>query len=368
MNATHNLSVGVPLTYNHAIARGYRHHMNGSGYRVPYDIVVPPQGKTEWLDVGGWMDTLQHGSWQVLCSALGPPAPPPANATECKINVASGCPIDPANKTVCTGCAERLMDMSCPVGCMSKGVCDSKFALAACALPPAPPTTQQLKCYAVAAKSCAQNRSGGQAHASNYTMCLDCMKALCVRNSFLPFAFRCVSTVPTACRSFCDRRSPCPAACMMASKPGRCQRAWFERGCHKMAPPAPPPKPRPTKPGCGVGFAGHGWTEPCAPIVGIGHCQIEVGVRERPFATTLGGDGVPVFDGNIVPVAGRSLFDSLTTGTEMLFDASTRATRRMRHNQDDFEEIVAQLKAQVLIYTDLAARSPLYYTVLNRVE
>ena len=30
----------------------------------------------------------------------------------------------------------------------------------------------------------------------------------------------------------------------------------------------------------------------------------------------------------------------------MLFDVNTRATQRMRHNQDDFEEVVAQLKAQ----------------------
>jgi hypothetical protein len=77
----------------------------------------------------------------------------------------------------------------------------------------------------------------------------------------------------------------------------------------------------------------------------VAHCQIEVGVRKRPFATKWV-DGVLVADIEVISVAGRALFDSSKTGTEMLFDVNTRATRRMRHNQDDFEEIIAELKAQ----------------------
>lgn len=42
-------------------------------------------------------------------------------------------------------------------------------------------------------------------------------------------------------------------------------------------------------------------------------------------------------------VSGRATFDSTVTGTEMLFDANTRASRRMRHNEDDFLEVYEQL-------------------------
>ena len=52
------MQVGVPLTYNHAIARGYRTHLNGTDFRTPFSIMVPPGGMTGWLEVGGWMDTL----------------------------------------------------------------------------------------------------------------------------------------------------------------------------------------------------------------------------------------------------------------------------------------------------------------------
>ena len=45
----------------------------------------------------------------------------------------------------------------------------------------------------------------------------------------------------------------------------------------------------------------------------------------------------------ITALGGRATFDSVVTGTEMLFDASTRASRRMRHNEDDFLEIYDQL-------------------------
>ena len=46
---------------------------------------------------------------------------------------------------------------------------------------------------------------------------------------------------------------------------------------------------------------------------------------------------------DVVPLAGRPVFDSETTGTEMLFDPSTRASHRMRHGEDDFLEVYKQL-------------------------
>ena len=46
-----------------------------------------------------------------------------------------------------------------------------------------------------------------------------------------------------------------------------------------------------------------------------------------------------------LPIEGGT-FDSIKDGTEILFDASTRASRRVRHNEDDFLEIWAQLQAQ----------------------
>ena len=58
--------------------------------------------------------------------------------------------------------------------------------------------------------------------------------------------------------------------------------------------------------------------------------MIRVGVKANPFDPG---------DLAIVPLAGRPTFDSQVTGTEMLFDASTRASHRMRHGEDDFLEV-----------------------------
>ena len=72
----------------------------------------------------------------------------------------------------------------------------------------------------------------------------------------------------------------------------------------------------------------------CVPVIGPGHCVITVGVKNSPFDPT---------DHSVVPISGRSTFDSMVTGTEMLFDANTRASRRIRHNEDDFLEVYEQL-------------------------
>ena len=264
-----------------------------------------------------------------LLYAPGCPAPPPPNLTECVLNVQKWCKIDPENKTSCSSCVAGLMISSCPAGCVSHSShgyeCASKSMLQACV---PPPTVQELQCEAVVKAKCAQNRTGGHSYAANYTKCLACMKVL-----------------------------PCPAACH-DTPIGKCQPAWFEKGCKGLEPPRPP---KPTKPGCANGFAGHGFGGPCAPVLGPAHCQIQVGVREHPFATKLA-DGVPVYEGEVIPVPGRSLFDSIETGTEMLFDVNTRATRRMRHNQDDFEEVVAQLKAQGPVPGKPPSIVPIYST------
>ena len=304
-NLTHNLSVGVPLTYDHALERGYRRHLNGTSYSVPFNIIVPPGGKTEWLEVGGWMDTLDHGSWQVSCSALGPPSPPPANSSECKLNTQKICKIDPNNTKACHLCIAKILNSSsCPDGCYSSVhdtySCSSKLLSPAC-IPP--PTAQQLKCYDVAKTKCAQNRTGGHAYASNYTQCLECMKSLL----------------------------SCPATCILAGTK-RCQPAWFEQGCKLLAPPKPPSKKK--VPHCPKGTAAPGFSaEPCTPIIGAAHCQIVVGVRTQPFATSFV-NGAPVYEGEITPVPGRALFDSVETGTEVGTTFQSRhATNSQCHSQ-----------------------------------
>ena len=55
-----------------------------------------------------------------------------------------------------------------------------------------------------------------------------------------------------------------------------------------------------------------------------------------------------------------ALFDSVKTGTEMVFDANTRGTRRMRHNADDFFEIVDQLKEQGVVAGKPPSIVPIY--------
>jgi hypothetical protein len=287
LNTSHNLTVGVPLTYDHAIERGYRSHLNGTNYRTPFDIDVGPGQQTGWLDVGGWMDTLDGGSWQISCNAYGP-APALPNETECAIEVGKVCLS--SNLTQCRRCVEKLVNTSaCPGACQERGECELKWATTGCAPPPPPPTPQELACYAVAEHKCAQNRSGVHAYAANYTECRDCMEAL----------------------------SPCPDQCMKGT---RCQPAWFETACHRLVPPVHS-KPHPPPP---------------RPLLGPAHCQIQVGVKKNPFNRS---------DHEVVPIDG-ALFDSVETGTEMVFDANTRGTRRMRHNADDFFEVYEQLKAQ----------------------
>lgn len=250
LNTSHTLSVGVPLTYDHAIERGYRTHLNGTSYRNPNYITVPPGSQTGWVDVGGWMDTLQHGSWQISCDVL---APPPS-------------PLPPPP-------------------------------------PPKPVTPQQEACIAVAEKLCAQNHSGGHAFAPNYTKCRACMEAV----------------------------MPCPLQCTVGT---RCQGAWFELACHKMAPPRPPSPPRPIKP----------------VVVGSAHCSIEVGVKSRPFDPS---------NDTIQPIQ-NAVFDSEVTGTEMLFDVSTRSSLRMRHNADDFFEVLQQLEDQGEVHGQPPRHTPIY--------
>lgn len=48
-NTTHNLSVSVPLTYDHAPYMGQHDYLNKSGGY----ITVPPGKMTGWLEVGG---------------------------------------------------------------------------------------------------------------------------------------------------------------------------------------------------------------------------------------------------------------------------------------------------------------------------
>jgi hypothetical protein len=304
-NHTHNLSVGVPLTYNHAIERGYRTHLNGTSFRTPVWLTVAPSQRTGWLDVGGWMDTLQHGSWTPSCVARGA-RPTAYNATQCKQRIGNLCPTH--NRTACDACAAAIAARplsECPDGCTHAGKCyDLQHA---CVSPPPPPSVQELACYAVVRKLCAQNQSNGHAYASNYTKCKQCM----------------------------TQQHPCPKAC---SKGTRCEGAWFEHGCHAMQPPQRPQKPKPLPP---------------APILDQMHCQIEVGVRKNPFDR---------HDREVVAMPGVKPFDSLTTGLEMLFDVNARATRRMRRNADDFFEVMAQLGAQGEVPGRPPKRVPVYST------
>jgi hypothetical protein len=77
---------------------------------------------------------------------------------------------------------------------------------------------------------------------------------------------------------------------------------------------------------------------------------VAVGVRTDPFDHT-GGDGS--LDGGvsgppsptIVPVRG-AVFDMRQNDSQMVVDASTRASRRVRHSGADFVEIMASLDAQ----------------------
>jgi hypothetical protein len=174
--------------------------------------------------------------------------------SQCAISVREVCP---GNITQCRACAEGLANRSlCPGSCEERGKCGSKWMEASCNPSPAPPTAQELKCYAVAEHNCAQNHSQGHAYAANYTECRACMEAIV----------------------------PCPKQCERGT---RCQGAWFETACHRLAPPVIP-KPHPLPP---------------APLLGPAHCQIQVGVKKLPFNPT---------DTEVILLEG-ALFDSVTT-------------------------------------------------------
>ena len=218
----HFLSSGaqVPLTFDHAIERGYRKHLNGTSFRDPFRITVPPGQQTGWLDVGGWMDTLQHGSWSISCDALAATFAP-ENATKCTHWVKKLC--NASNTTECLPCVEAVAQRpaaTCPPGCVERGKCNARLVEAACK---PPPSGQEVACFAVVKKL--YSHTG----AFNYTQCLEFMKG----------------------------QTPCPRQCSVGS---RCQDRWFEDACHHFAPPPPPPKPPPPP-----------------QVIGSVHCQIEVG-------------------------------------------------------------------------------------------
>lgn len=235
------------------------------------------------------MSTFNHGSWKISCGALGHPPPPPPNETKCELDIRAKCNND--NKTACMACAAKL---PCPQPCIDvHGNCTATWISAACTPPPPPPPPQELECIATIEKACAQNHSAGHPYAKNQSMCLKCAAAI---------------------------TPPCPKTCTMPGPKNTtvCEKAWISKGCTSMIPPVPPRPPPPPKPPVAIGPA---------------HCIITVGVLENPFDPTSSA---------VVPITG-GVFDSVETGTEILFDASTRASRRVRHNEDDFLEIWAQV-------------------------
>ena len=333
-------------------------------------ITVPPGKSTDWVEVGGWMDTFNHGSWKVECSALAPPPPPPGNQTLCEIETLKSCPQGPApwNKTNCLQC---VATKECPGSCVVKTTtgynCSAKWRTAACTPPPPPPPAQELvtrhgiarvwaaffeecqqyprcgqECWADIAKLCAQNRSAGHLYAPNQTECLKCAQAHagCSMQPLTPGSSKMKISCPPSPNYPPAGSWPCPRSCgvphtivinntdpdpeappKIHHNETTCQEPWFATACRAMLPPPPPrppPKPKPYKP----------------VLAGPAHCIITVGVKAKPFDHQ---------DHTIVPLAGRNTFDSVSTGTEMLFDASTRASHRMRHNEDDFLEIYEQL-------------------------
>eukprot|EP00041_Stephanoeca_diplocostata_P031268 m.970562 g.970562 ORF g.970562 m.970562 type:complete len:184 (+) comp23924_c0_seq15:418-969(+) len=128
-----------------------------------------------------------------------------------------------------------------------------------------------------------------------------------------------------ACIAPMELPTACPKECTVPGPKNTtiCEKAWLQAGCKSMIPPKPPPPPSPPKP-----------YKPT--IVGPAHCTITVGVKAKPFDQE---------DTEILPVH-APVFDSISTGLNPLFDASTRASRRMRQNQADFNEVWAQLTAQ----------------------
>jgi hypothetical protein len=148
LNTTHNLSVAVPLTYDHAPYMGQHDYLN----KTPSYITVPPGKTTGWVEVGGLMDTLNHGSWKVTCNALHPPPPPPGNETQCIEETRQACPMGtpPWNRTMCAECVARK---KCPGSCtipIPKNEtygCSTQWRTLACTPPPPPPPPQEIECW-----------------------------------------------------------------------------------------------------------------------------------------------------------------------------------------------------------------------------
>eukprot|EP00039_Didymoeca_costata_P021098 m.343405 g.343405 ORF g.343405 m.343405 type:complete len:1268 (+) comp22801_c0_seq1:126-3929(+) len=290
MNHTYNLSVGIPKTYDHSPYMGQHEYLNGS---QKY-ITVPPGKSTGWVEVGGLMDVFNHGTWKISCDAIAPPPPPPPNETSCIIDLREKCP-GITNMTLCMECVEKV---PCPSPCVDiHGNCTATWLKAACTPPPPPPPPQELQCWDIVAQHCAQNTTGGHHYINNMTKCIKCSVAL----------------------------KPCPKECSIPGPKNTtvCETAWLEAGCKEMVPPRPPPPPRPPAP-----------YKP--KLIGPAHCVITVGVKSDAFNPS---------DKTIAALK-NGVYDSVETGTEILFDASTRASRRVRHNEDDFLEIFAQLTAQ----------------------
>ena len=125
LNTTHNLSVQVPLTYDHAPYMGQHDYLNKSSFVDGHPaqggyITVPPGKTTGWVEVGGFMDTFNHGSWKVSCNALAPPPPPPGNETLCIEETRKACPMGPSlpwNRTECAQCVAKQV-RACVRACM----------------------------------------------------------------------------------------------------------------------------------------------------------------------------------------------------------------------------------------------------------
>jgi hypothetical protein len=167
--------VAVPLTYDHAPYIGQHDYLNKSTRYV----TVAPGKSTGWVEVGGLMDTFNHGSWKVTCGALAPPSPPPPNEALCVNETKKQCPMGPPPWNV-TQCSLCVASKKCPNSCTVLNNknhtygCNAKWQATACKNPPAPPPAAEVKCWGAIATICAQNRTGGHKYASNQTECLHC--------------------------------------------------------------------------------------------------------------------------------------------------------------------------------------------------
>ena len=303
-------SIPIKTTYNHSPYMGQHLYLNAT--KGPNFITVPPASTTGWIEVGGAMDVFNHGSWPLACSALAAWRVD-SNVTQCAESVRALCPVlgpdGVPNVTRCTACITALAETTTcerehPV-CVDtrsinpadgrSGNCTAVSMKAAC-IPPKTP--QELQCIAAVTAHCAQNTTHGHPpYAPNATKCYRCALA------------------------------SCPAACNVTVKTPiypriGCQAAWLTAGCSSMRPP--PPKPKPARP------------KPPA-VIGPSGCSITVGAKRNPFDPA---------DTAVDPLPGVLPFDPTTTGLEMVFSWSTRASRQMRRNQDDFNTIWSQLEAQ----------------------